>query len=182
MKQVARTFLIFGLCIIATSLAIAATSLENTPGQEQTSLETTACLFCRVDPHLTWNVIAVPAPQSGLTPQTNSPGTQCSDCHAMETVNDLPDNDTRNQLITNQERITWLRSELNHIQTQHPEWQHNITRSQKSETQILAEQVEVIISVLEADGSWGFHDLDYTDMQLAEAEQLFVTLQVALNS
>jgi len=180
MKQLAQLSLFFGLGVIGISLVIAAATLDSVTSDQSNGLAVSDCLFCSVDPHQDWNVVSVPNLQMDAINQMDSSGTQCSDCHAMETVDEKPVSDDRAQIVLNQARIARLRVQLSEVQTHHPEWQQNITRSEKPEAQIIAEQVEVIISVLEADGSWGFHDLDYTDMQLSEAEDLFVTLQAAL--
>lgn len=183
MKRLALTSLICGLCIIGVSVAIATAALGHATGQNTTDLATADCLFCRVDPYLDWHVISAPTSNLDVMGQSSpASSTQCGDCHALATPNDLPGEDIEDQIALNQQRLVELRAQIDEIHTAHPEWQQNLRRSQKPDAQITAERVNVIVNVLEADGGWGFHDLTYTNTQLLEAEQLIDTLHTTLGS
>lgn len=183
MRLLAKLSLACGLCIIVLSLTVAAFARGGAMTSVETSTKNDTCLFCHVDAHSGWNV--VPAPQGVLTYQqaqieVGENDLACNDCHEMDATVEMPIDEVRDRIEDNQQRVERLKEQLTRVQAQHPQWQRDVARNQKSEAQIMTERISVIITVIEADGSWGFHDVAYTNEILVEAEQLMVHLLATL--
>ncbi|KAB2903983.1 MAG: ammonia-forming cytochrome c nitrite reductase subunit c552 [Anaerolineae bacterium] len=69
-----------------------------------------------------------------------------------------------------QERVEDIRADLQEITDAHPEWDPQA--QDKPEEQQIAERIGTLVSFVEADGSWGFHNPGYADDILSEAEDL----------
>ncbi len=69
-----------------------------------------------------------------------------------------------------QERVEDINADLEEITAAHPDWDPEA--QDKPEEQLLAERIHTLVSFVEADGSWGFHNPGYADDILSEAEDL----------
>ncbi|MBZ0306859.1 MAG: ammonia-forming cytochrome c nitrite reductase subunit c552, partial [Anaerolineae bacterium] len=69
-----------------------------------------------------------------------------------------------------QERVEDLNADLEEIIADHPDW--DPAAEDKPEEQLLSERIHTLVSFVEADGSWGFHNPGYADDILSEAEDL----------
>jgi len=98
----------------------------------------------------------------------------CTTCHNAEHD---PDNSPEDLAFyiedvqaDTRDRIDDIRAELEAIQAENPDWA--TTTEDKSEEQVMSERIHTLVSFIEADGSWGFHNPEYTDDILVEAEDL----------
>lgn len=182
MRRLASICLGSGLLLIALVLGLALTTVTRTSVTAYAIPETTndSCLFCHEDVHKTWDVVtAAPVTAPGMPTPTPVPGTitqMCSDCHEMDYQVELPDAAIENQIAGVQARVDDLQFAVGSIFALHPEWDANVYRHEKTNAQIVAERVETLLAVIQADGSWGFHDPEYTEEILSEAEDLLASL------
>ncbi|MCL4877916.1 MAG: ammonia-forming cytochrome c nitrite reductase subunit c552 [Anaerolineae bacterium] len=111
-----------------------------------------------------------------VLPTENAEGQQdsCTQCHNPEHD---PDATPESLLFyieevqaDTQERVEDIRADLQEITDAHPEWDPEA--EEKPEEQQIAERIGTLVSFVEADGSWGFHNPGYTDDILSEAEDL----------
>lgn len=118
-----------------------------------------------------------------VLPTQNAEGEQdaCTACHDMSHDDMTPDDlyffieDTQQDT---QDRVAALREDLTAVTDAHPEWDPQAT--DKSDEQVMAERIQTLVSFVEADGSWGFHNPGYTDDILSEAEDTMSDLLDAL--
>lgn len=183
MKRIAILYLVSGLLIIASALgvAVSATTIPYPTHIPQMTGDT--CTFCHLDLHpeiqtndpTMWTLVTAAAPSG------NEPGSaavpMCTSCHTTDEPAILPTAQIQDQIDTVQDRITVLERDLANIYTLYPNWDSTLYRFEKSEEQVLAEQIGTLLAVLQADGSWGFHDSAYTEQMLSDAENLMETLQ-----
>lgn len=102
----------------------------------------------------------------------------CTGCHTLQRNKDnTPENLTfaveKVQKDT-KKRVDALKADLADVQKQHKDWDPKA--KDKPKEQLSAERISTLVSFVEADGSWGFHNPEYTDMILKEAEKLIDTL------
>jgi predicted CXXCH cytochrome family protein len=98
----------------------------------------------------------------------------CTGCHSLErdpknTAENVTAKITAVQTDT-KKRVETLKTDLDTTVKAHPEWDPKAT--DKPEAQVKADRIHTLISFIEADGSWGFHNPGYTDQILKEAEKL----------
>lgn len=183
MRRLAGVFLGSGLFIIVLVFGLALSTLSEHDVLASPLPDTAdSCLFCHEGVHMTWQMVTA-APPENLpdtllpTPDYASGDQQlCSDCHGIDNQFELPSQSIRLQIENVQTRVTNLQVMLDGLFLRHPEWDRHAPRQEKTQTQITAERVNTLIAVVQADGSWGFHDPDYTQGILAEAERLLVLL------
>lgn len=98
----------------------------------------------------------------------------CTTCHSLERdENNTPENLTfyiEEVQEDTQERVESLNADLEEIVAANPDWDPEA--EEKPEEQQLAERIQTLVSFVEADGSWGFHNPGYADDILGEAEDL----------
>lgn len=98
----------------------------------------------------------------------------CTGCHSLERSEDnTPENLTffvEEVQEDTQERVESLNEDLEEITAANPDWDPEA--EDKPEEQLLAERIHTLVSFVEADGSWGFHNPGYADDILSEAEDL----------
>ena len=169
MKRTANIFLTSGLLIMLGTLAWATFGMQT--ASADIALESNTCLNCHLDAHLEWNWAT--STQSTETTLDNTE-TFCINCHQTNAIFAL--STVRTHIDTIQHRINDIRAELNNIYRNHPEWDTNTQHIDKTIDQRTAERITTLITFVEADGSWGFHDADYTDQLLSEAEFLIAEL------
>lgn len=119
-----------------------------------------------------------------ILPTSNAEGQpdSCTVCHDGSHDEMTPDSllfyieetqaDTR-------DRIDLLREDLEFVQGENPDWDPAST--EKSAEQVMAERIHTLLSFIEADGSWGLHNPEYTNVILNEAENLMDDLFDALD-
>ncbi|MCI0708551.1 MAG: ammonia-forming cytochrome c nitrite reductase subunit c552 [Chloroflexi bacterium] len=97
----------------------------------------------------------------------------CTGCHSVERN---PDNTPENLTFVIEDiqedtmgRVEDIRAELDPI-VEEQGWDPEA--EEKSEAQLTAERIHTLVSFVEADGSWGFHNPGYADDILSEAEDL----------
>ena len=111
-------------------------------------------------------------------PDEAAPGQpdSCSGCHSLaRNPENTPENLTasiRTVQDNTRTRIERLRADLEEIIEENPEWANITDAAAKSADQLRAERIGTLISFVEADGSWGFHNPGYTNIILTEAERL----------
>jgi predicted CXXCH cytochrome family protein len=96
----------------------------------------------------------------------------CTGCHTLARD---PDNTKENLTFAienvqndTHDRVDSLRADWQDVMDAHPEWDPKAT--DKSDEQVMAERINTLVSFVESDGSWGFHNPEYTDKILSEAE------------
>jgi predicted CXXCH cytochrome family protein len=97
----------------------------------------------------------------------------CTVCHDMSHDDMTPEDLTffvESTMEETQGRAEEIRALLDEINAAHPEWDPQA--EQKPEEQQMALRIHTLVSFVEADGSWGFHNPDYADEILSEAEDL----------
>lgn len=102
----------------------------------------------------------------------------CTTCHNMHYDDMTPEDLTfyvENTIEDTKARVEDIRAVLNEINAAHPEWDPQA--QEKPEEQQMALRIHTLVSFVEADGSWGFHNPDYADEILSEAEDLLEELQ-----
>ena len=109
----------------------------------------------------------------------------CTGCHTLE---DDPENTPENLAFViedvqadTEERLEFLNEDLALIMEANPDWDSDAEEADKSEEQLMAEEVGTLLSFVESDGSLGFHNPDYTDDILSQAEDLIDELFDALD-
>ncbi len=116
----------------------------------------------------TWHIVL---PTEAAEGQPDS----CSGCHSPERSEDnTPENLTfaiESVMEDTQERVEFLREELTAIEEAHPEWA-DVEAGSESEDQLMAMRLHTMLTFVESDGSWGFHNPGFTDDILSEAEDL----------
>jgi predicted CXXCH cytochrome family protein len=124
-------------------------------------------------PTHTWQIIK---PTGAAEGQPDS----CTGCHVPERD---PDNAPENLTAfldavqaDTQDRVAMIHEDLDPVLEAHPEW--DPAAEDKSEEQVTAETIVTLVSFVESDGSWGFHNPDYTDEILTEAEDLLDQLSM----
>jgi hypothetical protein len=176
MKKFASLFLATGLLIMALALTIAVSAMNgnaNIRTQAAESESTNTCLFCHRESHRDWNLIS--ALQQPIMAQS-IPTPACSGCHTMN-AEALPLAEIQTAIDNNQGRVAALRQELAQIYLHYAaDWNSDAHRSEKSAEQITAERISTLVAVVEADGSWGFHNPIYTEEILTEAERLMAEM------
>ncbi len=119
-------------------------------------------------PSHTWQVV-IPAEAAEGQPDS------CTSCHTLERNEDnTPENLTYAIEAIQEDTMDWvddLRADLADVTDAHPEWA-DVAAEDKGEAQLLAERIHTLLSFVEADGSWGFHNPGYTEDILSEAEDL----------
>lgn len=111
-----------------------------------------------------------------VLPTENAEGQQdsCTQCHNPEHDPDATPESLffyiEEVQADTQERVEDIRADLQEITDEHPEWDPQA--QDKPEEQQIAERIGTLVSFVEADGSWGFHNPGYTDDILSEAEDL----------
>jgi predicted CXXCH cytochrome family protein len=102
----------------------------------------------------------------------------CSTCHSLaRNPENTPENLTFSVTSVQKEtreRVEQLRADLKEVRDANPNWDPKAT--DKSAEQLAAERVHTLLSFVEADGSWGFHNPRYTKLILDEAEKLIEPL------
>lgn len=116
-------------------------------------------------PNHSWKVVL---PTDAAKGQPDS----CTGCHTLERDKDnTPENLTYAVQSVQQDthdRVDALKADLQTIMDAHKDWDPKA--KDKSEEQQLAERITTLVSFVESDGSWGFHNPSYTDQILTEAE------------
>ncbi len=101
----------------------------------------------------------------------------CTTCHDMSHDDMTPEDLTffvESTIEDNKARVEEIRATLDEINAAHPEWDPQA--QEKPEEQKTALRIHTLVSFVEADGSWGFHNPDYADEILTEAEDLLEEL------
>lgn len=101
----------------------------------------------------------------------------CTTCHDMSHDDMTPEDLTffvESTIEDNKARVEEIRATLDEINAAHPEWDPQA--EEKPEEQQTALRIHTLVSFVEADGSWGFHNPDYADEILTEAEDLLEEL------
>lgn len=101
----------------------------------------------------------------------------CTTCHDMSHDDMTPEDLTffvESTIEDNKARIEEVRASLDEINAAHPEWDPQA--EEKPEEQQTALRIHTLVSFVEADGSWGFHNPDYADEIITEAEDLLEEL------
>lgn len=101
----------------------------------------------------------------------------CTTCHNMTHDDMTPEDLTffvESTIEDNKARIEEVRASLDEINAAHPEWDPQA--EEKPEEQQMALRIHTLVSFVEADGSWGFHNPDYADEIITEAEDLLEEL------
>ena len=102
----------------------------------------------------------------------------CTVCHDMSHDDMTPEDLTffvESTQEDTQGRVEDIRAVLDEISAANPQWDPQAT--EKPEEQQMALRIHTLVSFVESDGSWGFHNPDYTDEILTEAEDLLEELQ-----
>jgi predicted CXXCH cytochrome family protein len=97
----------------------------------------------------------------------------CTTCHNMSHDDMTPEDLTffvESTIEDNKARIDEIRATLDEINVAHPEWDPRA--EEKSDEQLTALRIHTLVSFVESDGSWGFHNPDYADEILSESEDL----------
>ncbi len=115
----------------------------------------------------TWKIVL---PTNAAKGQADS----CTGCHTLARSKDnTPENLTfqieKVQKDT-KKRVDDLTADLKTVQDAHKDW--DPAAKDKSKEQVAAERVNTLITFVESDGSSGFHNPEYTDLILTEAEKL----------
>lgn len=189
MKRFATLCLVSGIFIMMLALGVAVfamTDTDNSTKLEPAASSTDTCLFCHVDVHDNWKLISSPdleqpalaaleAPsQSAIAPP---PDQLCGNCHLQTSTIRLSPDEIGASINGIQERVAALRADLTRIFDHYAaRWDTNAYMSDKPARQIVAERISTLIAVIEADGSWGFHNPDYTEEILTEAETLMAQM------
>src|SRR5581483_3840264 len=71
-------------------------------------------------------------------------------------------------------RVDGLKEDLKAIADEHKDWDPKA--KDKSKEQLSYERAVTLVSFVESDGSWGFHNPEYTDTILKEAEKIVDSL------
>ncbi len=122
-------------------------------------------------PSHTWQVVK---PGSAAKGQKDS----CTTCHTLEKSKDnTPENLSayidKVQKGT-KKRVDGLKEDLKAIADEHKDWDPKA--KDKSKEQLSYERAVTLVSFVESDGSWGFHNPEYTDTILKEAEKIVDSL------
>lgn len=189
MKRIAMLFLASGIIIIILAVGVAVsamTSPANGIQFEPAAGVSDTCLFCHIDAHDNWKLINTPdldkASSSTLQPLSQSAITpaqdqMCGNCHSQTGQKQLPADEIQSNIESVQERVAGLRADLDRIFDHYAAiWDLSAYMSDKPAQQIAAERISTLVAVIEADGSWGFHNPDYTEEILTEAETLMEQL------
>lgn len=183
MRRLAGIFLGSGLFFIALVVGLALSTVMEYDALASPLPDTTDnCLFCHVNVHTPWQMVtAVPSFNLPETPAPSSiyidaDSQLCSDCHSIDNQFDLPGQEIRARIDDIQARVAALQAAVDDLFETHSEWDADANRQQKPDNQIIAERISTLIGVVRADGSWGFHDPDYTESILVEAESLLALL------
>ncbi len=118
-------------------------------------------------PSHTWKVVK---------PGTNAEG-QADSCTGCHTVGKNKDNTPENLASTidkvqkdTKKRVEALKDDLKTIADEHKDWDPKAT--DKPKEQQAYERATTLVSFVESDGSWGFHNPDYANALLKEAEKV----------
>ncbi len=191
MKRLASLCLASGILIMISALAIAVSAMPSgSPRAEAYNNPSNTCFYCHLDAHPEWNldlplrVIHAGGNQADPElpiPETENNALVCSNCHIINGDANLPAEEIQSQIDETQARIMVIHTQLEQIYGLHTFWQANVIRAEKSDEQIKAERISTLITYVEADGSWGFHDPVYTEEILTEAETLMTNLLSVLD-
>jgi len=119
-----------------------------------------------------------------IVPTKNAEGQpdSCTGCHTLERSKDnTPENlayAVESVQSDTKDRVEALKADLKDITDAHKDWDPKAT--DKSDEQKLAERITTLVSFVESDGSWGFHNPGFTDDILSEAESNMDDLKSAL--
>lgn len=188
MKRVAGLCLISGLLIMIFTLGMAVSVLSgNNHLQVRTVSRSTpnTCLYCHFNAHEEWQlnnaprlfVFTPPATHVNSQPTTPESAVQpCGNCHEMTDDSVLPLEAILDRINVVRLRVMTLKQNLLAVYQRFPDWDENTYRLNKPQTQLMAERIGMLLAVVEADGSWGFHNPGYTEEILNEAESLLADL------
>ncbi len=118
-------------------------------------------------PSHTWKVVK---------PGTTAKGEpdSCTGCHTIEKNKD---NTPENLAATidkiqkdTKKRVEALKDDLKTIADEHKDWDPKAT--DKSKDQQAYDRATTLVSFVESDGSWGFHNPDFSNALLKEAEKV----------
>ncbi len=105
----------------------------------------------------------------------------CTTCHNMSHDDMTPEDLTffvESTIEENRARIDEIRATLDEINAANPEWDPRA--EEKSDEQLTALRIHTLVSFVESDGSWGFHNPDYANEIISESEDLLNELLDAL--
>lgn len=186
MKRIAALLLASGIVTMLLTFGTASLAVQGGSFHAFAPVDTTnTCLYCHADAHADWNLTTAGF-QNELKTESptfntvrlddNNTDQFCTTCHLAGNEVLLAIDDMQNRIDLIQQRVENLRTDLQAVHDQHPNWDRLVSHVEKPETQRTAERIATLIGFVEADGSWGWHDPSYTEQLLSEAEQLMADL------
>ncbi len=162
--RITPLLLAFGGALLVVGLALSITAEPNAAPTSISGAVTSNCTDCHTTPHTDWQV----APHDVVLTGADLTATpSCTACHDLQTSTLTAEHTVT---LPPEVRLLALRGQLALAYAEHPDWE--ATTSALTTEQMLAAQAEALLTLIEADTSWGFHSSAYIQEQLDEAESL----------
>lgn len=162
--RITPLLLAFGGALLLVGLGLSVSAEPPVTRMVTFSTPATACTDCHTAPHTNWRV----APHDlVLTHMDLTPTPACTACHDLNTPTLSIEHTVP---VPPAVRLLALRGQLALAYAANPEWE--AAAPVRTTEQAVAAQAEALLTVIEADTSWGFHSPAYLQRQLDEAEAL----------